>query len=72
MTESSRTYLPAAGRDWLLPLYDPIVKLLGGEAARTVLIDQAALRPGQRLLEIGCGTLGGQGAWFVGPLVSLE
>jgi len=41
MTES-RTYLPAAGRDWLLPLYDPIVKLLGGEAARKVLIDQAA------------------------------
>jgi hypothetical protein len=33
MVESSRTYLPAAGRDWLLPLYDPFVKLLGGDAA---------------------------------------
>ena len=55
MTES-RTYLPAAGRDWLLPLYDPIVKLLGGEAARKVLIDQAALRAGHHVLEIGCGT----------------
>jgi len=55
MTES-RTYLPAAGRDWLLPLYDPIVKLLGGEAARKVLIDQAALRAGHHILEIGCGT----------------
>jgi len=34
MVESSRTYLPAAGRDWRLPLYDPFVKLLGGDAAR--------------------------------------
>lgn len=25
MEESKRTYLPAAGRDWLLPIYDPIV-----------------------------------------------
>jgi hypothetical protein len=40
MTEASRTYLPAAGHDWLLPLYDPIVKLLGGDAARRALIDK--------------------------------
>jgi len=25
--ESTRTYLPAAGHDWSLPFYDPIVKL---------------------------------------------
>jgi len=49
-------YLPAAGHDWFLPLYDPIVKLLGGEAARKELLDQAALRPGHRVLDIGCGT----------------
>jgi ubiquinone/menaquinone biosynthesis C-methylase UbiE len=54
--ESRRTYLPAAGHDWTLPFYDPIVKLLGGEKARRVLIDQAALQPGHRLLDIGCGT----------------
>jgi ubiquinone/menaquinone biosynthesis C-methylase UbiE len=54
--ETSRTYLPAAGHDWLLPLYDPIVKLLGGEAARGALLDQAALRPGHQVLEVGCGT----------------
>jgi ubiquinone/menaquinone biosynthesis C-methylase UbiE len=53
---SSRTYLPAAGRDWLLPLYDPIVKLLGGDAARKALVDQAALHSDQRVLEVGCGT----------------
>ena len=56
MVESSRTYLPAAGRDWRLALYDPFVKLLGGDAARRVLLDEAALRPGQRVLDVGCGT----------------
>src|SRR5260370_20516420 len=56
MVESSRTYLPAAGRDWLLPLYDPFVKLLGGDAARKALLDQAAIRASQRVLDIGCGT----------------
>ena len=56
MVESSRTYLPAAGRDWRLPLYDPFVKLLGGDAARMALLDQAALRPGQCVLDVGCGT----------------
>src|SRR5215470_2047996 len=29
MTPSSRTYLPAAGRDIFLPLYDPLLKVLG-------------------------------------------
>lgn len=56
MTDTERTYLPAAGLDWTLPLYDPFVRLLGGDAARRALVDQAALRPGQRLLDIGCGT----------------
>lgn len=56
MPESTRTYLPAAGHDWSLPLYDPIVKLLGGDKARRVLLAHAALRPGYRVLDIGCGT----------------
>ena len=56
MVQSSRTYLPAAGRDWRLPLYDPFVKLLGGDAARRALLNQVALRPGQRVLDVGCGT----------------
>jgi ubiquinone/menaquinone biosynthesis C-methylase UbiE len=54
--EASRTYLPAAGHDWLLPLYDPMVKLLGGDAARRALVEQAQLQPGQRVLEVGSGT----------------
>ena len=56
MSESPRTYLPAAGHDWSLPLYDPIVKLLGGDSARKALLDQASLRPGHRVLDVGCGT----------------
>ena len=53
---SRRTFLPAAGYDWLLPLYDPFVKLLGGERARRRLVDQARLQAGDRVLDIGCGT----------------
>jgi ubiquinone/menaquinone biosynthesis C-methylase UbiE len=56
MLEVQRSYIPAAGRDWSLPLYDPIVKLLGGDAARRALIVQAGLEPTDRALEIGCGT----------------
>lgn len=56
MEESRRTYIPAAGHDWALPLYDPIVTLLGGAGARRALLDQAAIQTGHRVLDIGCGT----------------
>jgi len=54
--ESSRPYLPAAGHDWFLPFYDPLTKLLGMDAARRALLDQAGLRPQHRVLDVGCGT----------------
>lgn len=54
--QSNKTYIPAAGSDWLLPLYDPMTKLLGLEKARTALLDVVDLRPLSRVLEIGCGT----------------
>lgn len=56
MRGARRTYLPAAGHDWFLPLYDPIVQLLGVGRAREALLDQAALRPNDRVLDVGCGT----------------
>ncbi|MFL6602566.1 MAG: class I SAM-dependent methyltransferase [Steroidobacteraceae bacterium] len=56
MVQSGRSYLPASGHDWSLPLYDPFVKLLGADAARATLLEHAALRPGHRILDIGCGT----------------
>lgn len=49
-------YLPAMGRPWLLPLYDPFTRLLGARRVHRELLDRAGLRPGARVLEIGCGT----------------
>jgi ubiquinone/menaquinone biosynthesis C-methylase UbiE len=56
MHGAERTYLPAAGKDWLLPLYDPLTRLLGVGTAHRKLIHQAAIEPGYQVLEIGCGT----------------
>ena len=56
MPQAQRSYIPAAGYDWLLPFYDPVSKLMVGESVHRQLIDQAHLQPGQRILEIGCGT----------------
>src|SRR5262249_52684007 len=56
ISEARRTYLPAAGHDWFLPLYDPFVKLLGGDRARRALLQQAVIRPGHHVLDVGCGT----------------
>jgi ubiquinone/menaquinone biosynthesis C-methylase UbiE len=54
--ETSRTFLPAAGHGFLLPLYDPFTKIIGADKVRRALLDQATLQPKQRALEIGCGT----------------
>src|SRR5215469_14365411 len=56
MSHADRTYLPAAGLDLFLPLYDPLVKLCGADRARKKLFDQASVRPDHRILDIGCGT----------------
>jgi ubiquinone/menaquinone biosynthesis C-methylase UbiE len=56
MAQQAKRYIPAAGSDWLLPLYDPVAKLFGMEKAKRALLDQAMLRPQSRVLDIGCGT----------------
>jgi ubiquinone/menaquinone biosynthesis C-methylase UbiE len=56
MAHSERHYIPAAGRHWRLPLYDLLAKLLGADPARRMLAEQVALRPGERVLDIGSGT----------------
>jgi SAM-dependent methyltransferase len=56
MGNQPRSFLPAAGHDWLLPLYDPVLFLLGGDSARQDLVEQAEIRRGFRILDIGCGT----------------
>src|SRR5260370_18500086 len=54
--QSQRTYLPAAGRDSLLPLYDLMTKLMGADRARSRLLDQAQIRSAHRVLDGAGGT----------------
>ena len=57
MARPSRDFVPAAGHHWLSPLYDPLVALTCRD--RTVkerLVSAAHLQPGQRVLDLGCGT----------------
>jgi ubiquinone/menaquinone biosynthesis C-methylase UbiE len=49
-------YIPAAGRDALLPGYDLLARLLGMNRVYDTLVAQAELAAGLRVLEIGCGT----------------
>lgn len=56
MENVQRTYLPPAGRTWLLPIYDPLIKLAGVEPTRKVLLDQADMKAAYRILDVGCGT----------------
>ena len=54
--EPRKRYVPAMGHDRLLPLYDPLQRLLGLGSVHRWLVDQARIQPDQRVLEIGCGT----------------
>ena len=54
--KSGRTYLPAAGRDLFLPLYDLVTRILGADQARQRLLDEPQLGSAQHVLDIGCGT----------------
>jgi ubiquinone/menaquinone biosynthesis C-methylase UbiE len=56
MDEAERSYIPAFGKRWLLPLYDPLLWLLGADATKRPLIEQAEIKSGFRVLDIGCGT----------------
>jgi ubiquinone/menaquinone biosynthesis C-methylase UbiE len=51
-----RHFIPAAGWDWLLPLYDPLQAVLRGDSFRRAMLERVDVRPGSRLLDIGCGT----------------
>lgn len=50
-------YVPALGLDFLTPLYDPLVAATTRERTfKRLLIAQAGVRPGQRVLDLACGT----------------
>ena len=57
MHAHAKRFIPAAGADWLLPLYDPFVRLLVREKrVRGALLDAAELGESSRVLDLGCGT----------------
>ena len=50
-------YIPALSYDRLTFLYDPVVRLTTREAAfKAALLLQARIQPGQRVLDLACGT----------------
>ena len=49
-------YIPAAGTDRRLPFYDLISRVFRVGRVHRALAEQAELRPGLDVLEIGCGT----------------
>jgi len=53
---TGRHFVPAAGRDWLFPIYDPLTTLLGVRRFHRRLLEQADIAAGSRVLEVGCGT----------------
>ena len=57
MPTESRGYLPALRFPALTRLYDPVVRLTSREGRfKELLVEQAAPAPGQRILDLGCGT----------------
>jgi len=52
-----RDYIPALHFDWLTSWYDPFMARLYPEARfKGELVGQSHLQPGQRVLDLGCGT----------------
>jgi ubiquinone/menaquinone biosynthesis C-methylase UbiE len=51
-----RPFLPGMGKAWLMPLYDPFTRLVGANRYRAQLISYAQISPGQRVLDVGCGS----------------
>lgn len=56
-TRPHERYIPALAYRWLTPLYDPVVRWTTRERAfKSALLLQAELRPGDRVLDLACGT----------------
>lgn len=57
MTMMRDDYVPAAGKHWLLFLYDPLVALTSRESQwRGTIIDSLALTREDIVVDVGCGT----------------
>lgn len=50
-------FVPALAYRWLTPFYDRVVELTARERTfKRALLDHAAIKPGMRVLDLGCGT----------------
>jgi hypothetical protein len=57
VTMNKNQYVPALRYTWLTRFYDPIVALGTREQVfREKLLEQAEIKPGDRVLDLGCGT----------------
>lgn len=57
MTRSERDFVPALGWRALTPFYDGVIRAFTRERIwRSALLDQIAPKPGERILDVGCGT----------------
>jgi len=56
MSTTPHDYIPAAGHDRWLRFYDPLTRLLRADRVRARLLDAAAIRSGEQVLDLGCGT----------------
>jgi ubiquinone/menaquinone biosynthesis C-methylase UbiE len=57
MTAQRERYIPALSFRWLTPIYDPLLKWgMREETFKRRLIERAGIQPGQRVLDLGCGT----------------
>jgi ubiquinone/menaquinone biosynthesis C-methylase UbiE len=55
-SDTERPYLPGMGKDWLIPLYDVVHRLFRIGRLHAGMVRLASPEPGQRVLDVGCGT----------------
>lgn len=57
MAKTQTPYIPALSYDWLTRFYDPLIKWgMQEDIFKNALIEQAQIKEGFKLLDIGCGT----------------
>ncbi|NIJ10156.1 ubiquinone/menaquinone biosynthesis C-methylase UbiE [Saccharomonospora amisosensis] len=54
--ERDRSFLPGAGKSWLLPCYDAFARVVGVRALYERTVELAGVAPGQAVIDVGCGT----------------
>ncbi|MFN2511857.1 MAG: class I SAM-dependent methyltransferase [Pyrinomonadaceae bacterium] len=54
--QQTESFIPALGKDWLTPIYGPLLWLMRAHRFKGDLVEQAQMSNGMRVLDIGCGT----------------